>query len=589
MAYVYNFTTNNLTGQDEQKPQEVKRTSLISQGGGVGMQTPSAPKVVGNTAVGAGGMGVQTPNVMQNTSANAAGKTQMPRSIGEINQSITDANSKLQEKANSFLEQTKANQNYGVQQSDISLVGKQDPTASSKVSSVLAMKAPKEVGTFEAGYTPTSGIDNLENEAGLAMLARRGQNQEFTGGEAAFDARAIAKDPAFKKALNELKGREEDLKQVSQKTQEETQKKAQEIADAELKTTQDNIREWLRGAMGDMTAVNQGEADAANQALKNLNLADIGKQEAGNTIGSLKDAVLAKIGARGTSQVDQAANDILGGDLSSYVTRRGDYGANDFITSDEARQYNALLNMLGEGGQSWMSSADLGPQYTFNKDQLNNDLYSRAAQARLLADDAAIAEREGLFKTIDERAASGNAALQGQKDNYQKTLEDIAKGYLGQHSDLSSFYDPSMVSQYMGENPLMYNQLDRDSVMSQAEADSLNRIATDLGNPNTYQAGQRGTNEDIINDDRFMEWLGNQLNPRKAQADAAAAYAAANAAPTGIYETSPGSGDFRNPDGTPYIPAGKEGGSFSGIEKLPGQLVQNTGKELEKLRKSFGW
>lgn len=582
MAYVFNFNSNNLAGKEDEEPGVVQKSQLLPQSGGVSVKT-SQPAV--KAATPAQQTASATPS-MGMPQAQAGHNDAVPRSINTIGNNLTKTSQDMQTKANSFLDSTRKSNDYGVTTSDLNMVAKGDPTASTKISGILSKKVPSSVGQFDVGYKPPEGLDNLGTEAGLAHVAHAGQNSEFTPGEAAFDAGQISRDPAFQKAYKELRGREKDLRQTSQKTQDETQKAAQGIADAELANTQKNIRDWLKNEMGNMTAGNDLEADQANAGLNNLDLNKIAAGMAPEQIQAVKDAAIAKLGPRGSKQVDDAIAGITSGNMGDYISRHGDYKRSDFINNDEASAYNAMLNMLGEGGDSWSAAGDLGPQYTFQGDKFGNDVYGNALNARMGLDTTNEAERQKLLGNVQGFVDEGNRGLQNQVSGYRDTLGGIAQGYLGEHGDLSSFYDPNMIDQYMGNNPLSYDPYTVENYMPEAEAGALNDLSKDLGLPANYQRGQRalgdGGPEDIINDDRFKEWLGSQLNPKKASRDAEEAAKAKQAADAqaadtafsnsgGYQETSPGSGDFRDYDDKPYIApngSGNMGSTWDNITKL---------------------
>lgn len=522
MAYVFNFNTNNLTGKEEE-PGVVQKSQLLPQSGGVSVKT-STPTVKASTPTqqtASGGIANVAP------APAAAHNDAIPRSINSIGDTITKNQADLQHRSNDFLNQTRAANDYGVTTGDLNMVAKGDQAAQSKIGGILSQKTSRPVGQFDAAYKAPEGLDNLSTQAGLANVARAGQNSEFTPGEAAFDAGQISRDPAFQKAYKELRGRDADLRQVSQKTQDETQKAAQGIADEELANTQKNIRDWLQKEMGNMTSDNALEADQANGALNGLDLNAIAQQQVGGAVPGAIDAAMAKLGGRSSKQVQDAAKSLTEGQLGDYVNRHKDYTAQDFVSKDEANAYNAMLNTLGQGGDSWSAAGDLGPQYTFNNDRFSSDLYGNALNARMGLDETNSAEIQKLLGNVQGFVDEGNKGLQSQISGYGDTLGNIAQGYLGEHGDLSSYYDPSMINDYTQANPLTYNPYTVDNYMPEAEAGALNSLSTDLGLPANYQRGQRALGdsgpEDLINDDRFKDWLGSQLGGKKSAADSAAA------------------------------------------------------------------
>lgn len=435
------------------------------------------------------------------------GKTQSPKALEGVQNSLTMANQKLQDEANQYTSSQQAKQQYAVGNDDLEkAIGSQDPNSAErkKASELLNRQTINQVDMWKP-QTDYEVEDSrlLNNDAGLQELASRGMGPRYTAGEAAFDVRALRKTPGFTNLIRQLQGQQQDLRSSAEK---DRAKEIEDYGKQNLTTAQTGARNYLTQQESAIDAQNDAEAKSYNEQIAALKASGIGKDKIDALEEQARQAALARLDPRYARVAGG-----LGVDIDPYLSYSADQGRDQFVDDSEARRFNSIMGLLGQGGPAKAAALPVGPQYSVNQDGLNNAMIQRIQMAREAEDNAQRAKLNeimgGLHSAKDQRLKERDAnAFNQALDTAYSTLQDgdsqrygISPQEIMNQINLRDYYNPG------GGD---WNDLD---FADQGTAAEINAINADLGGGTAYGAGRNFTEGVNFKQDAYRDAIMNVL------------------------------------------------------------------------------
>ena len=406
-----------LNGNDQQQPQENTTLSQenVGQSSGAG-SSASAPaqQQMQQPQASAGARGkVMSKNVA---------KAKAPTDLNRISSGISSAQKSLQDQANAYVQQ--ADDPY--EKTPEQIKGQVSDFASGKSNELADMfrNAPARVEDFKPGDEPKiQDIDLLGTDAGIREMFRRGQDPEGTIGEAALDTALLRRNEGFNQqrdaALNSYKQYLGE-KKTTQETARDKAQAARDKAAQQFKTTAEAELRGFGSSLDKQAAEREQAFDAQLAALEEARRANA-FSDAQNYLNEMADS----------GQYDPYMSDALRqglgeGSLYSenavdpyqfYTAGRGadTTSANQFYTGDEAQQFERVMGLLGQGGETRAPGALAGATA---QDYLGGGLEFRGLLDEVFA--RSVPKAEGSQLTEQKMAADAKAQKQSQEAYAQK-------------------------------------------------------------------------------------------------------------------------------------------------------------------------
>lgn len=536
MAYAYS-SIDELMGNNPQKQnifaqpgqanpndvasggQEVKASTEGDIGGGV----PGGPSAAAAAPrVQESGATAQNKNTQAAYKANV-GKTKAPSTLADMETRLGTAQSGLEKQAQDYAAAQSAKNNYALDQGVAEKAVKdQDLNAKGDVLGLLGRSTANPIDAFKAEGVDVKDVDLLKTPAGIKNLVARGRNPLYSSNMAAFDSMLLQADPNFQKQVAGIKGQAGNLSRSVADTTTKSQADAEAAAQANLAKSQQDIKDYLLGFKGNITAEQALAAQQANEALPGQIDAIKGKASDELKQKALNDARATLSsnfgGTRANAQVEQA---LAGLDPTQFLDFIKGYTPEQFVTKDQANQFNTINQLLGLGGQAQMASGDRPDLYTARTDDFYNSLVGKATESRNQADIVGKAKLKEIMDKANAAADADNQRRLGLTQSYGKDVQSMANqllkeqlandpaakaGFYNYNPELQSLVDQA-VQNYTQNRPASgFNtsgnpNLSGQEMYSKQQADELNSLARDLGLGDTYQAGQfsKGGTQSLIN------------------------------------------------------------------------------------------
>lgn len=602
MAYAYNSIDDmmgnqqnqNIFGADQQNQQPNQNQNVTGSNPAVKTTTEgdinanpaatssSGPKVNSTSSA------EQSRETTQKAYQQNVGKTQKPAAFQGIQQGIDTAKTGLAQKAQDYAAAQNAKQNYTLDQGTLNNAVEGDSAASAKTSDLLSRQTYNPVDSFDYGDLSVKDANLLDTNAGIKQLVSRGQRATYTPQMAAFDTMLLQMDPSFRNEVQGLKKQANDLQSTADTTKTDVEKAANDAAQANLATAQKQARDYLGSQSSAIQAQNEQEAAARNAALQQIDLGKIGSDAQAQARAAAQARLDQLFGA------GRAANQLAGVNIdpSQFVTRGAAANADQFWSADDARRYNQINALLGQGGKAAVESGALGPDYNVNQGGLLDALLNPAIQARQTADTADTKQIQDMLAAAQARADADDQRRAGLLSNYQsditKMIRDAAPmaAYNPYRDILGNDEALKQISGTFARNNPILNNLDLGSkdVLTQAEADRLNSLAQDLGSSDRYQAGgyQQGGQQSFIDQSNFQKNLLDALSAYRATPEGQASLARANPQPAQPVFTAPGTAQIgqqnnptmQNPNTFTFVGANRPVWDNGGGLDNPNQILQ---------------
>lgn len=506
MAYAYK-AIDDLMSEGDQKQNIFASDSPVSgQNQGQQAQGQVKTSIEGELGANASAGSPQMASAPSQTSASASntsdraaikaniGKTSQPKAIGQVQNSLQNANTKLQEEADSYVQQGKAAQNYQIDNADIESAIKGDQTKAGNVTSLLGRQNIDQVQEFMPTDVTVKDAGLLNTDAGLKSLIQRGADPTYTQGMAAFNAQSLRKDPEFINIMQMIQGQQSNLRDKAQDLSQMATQQVKDYGQQQLNAAQDSARNYLTGQSGAIDAANMEEARLANQLLATYRAEGVpdAQEKALEDARAAVEQQLSQVDPRSVGLVREASID-----PRSFLNVRGDYGRDDFVSADEAARFNSIMGLLGlTDARSESAPQDLG--YSFDKDAMQNALLGEVANLRKEKDVTSKAEMDRIL------AGAGVRAAKATRDANVYSLNDLAAELASQYSPNldGSAFDTSLVNpaNFIDRKTVNYGAKD---VLNAEEVKQLNALAKDLGLNTTYNVGNipQGPSYTFRNDD----------------------------------------------------------------------------------------
>lgn len=493
IAYAFD-QINNLLGESEQQKANIfgdqgQAAQQGQQAGQIGEQktvkTDDSGTIAGGGEGGGTSEGTAAPVVDQKESDRRAvklnaGKTQQPKAIEGVQNSLTEANNKLQDEANQYTQAQTAKQQYGLSNDDYEKsIASQDPNSAErkKTADLLNRQTINQVDMWKP-QTDYEVEDTrlLNNDAGLQELASRGMGPNYTAGEAAFDVRALRKTPGFTNLIRQLQGQQQDLRTNAEK---DRAADIETLGKANLASAQAGARDYLTGQESAIDAQNEAEAKAYNDQLAALRANGIGQGNINSALDQARQSALARLDPRYARVAGG-----LGVDINPYVSIAGDQGRDAFVDNAEAQRFNSIMGLLGQGGPAKSAALPVGPQYSVDQDALTNAMIQRIEAERAAQDHAQRHRLNQIRAGLEQKQSSDAYNRKGSAQNdAARILNELVGGTNALASDVGNqvnweqFYNA-------GAPTTAYDYADQGTV------DQLNEIYADLGDATRYGVGQ---------------------------------------------------------------------------------------------------
>lgn len=511
-----------------------------------------------------------------------------PAVIGDISKNIRTQSETLQSRADKYVTDQKAAQNYRVSRPELEAAysGK-DEKAAEKVRSLLGgTQSLKEIKDFEAPDVRVSDADLVGGDAGLQRLVSRGQGARYTPGMAAFDVQALRMKPGFdadarqiQKGYSDLRNKAESLPESARAQVEQYGTEQRDLAQSEAKAYFDNL-------IAQMKATNEGEATEYNKFLDPF---QAGQGKMGlKELASAKQAIKARLtqaNPRAVQFVDSQAPD-----LAKYTTARGDVSSADFVNQAEADQFNRIMGLLG-GSDTWAAGTAPDSAYSTDTAGLEDALLKGAIGAREGRDVDIKKEMDAVKKIAQSRAdASDTLRLATDYKKDKGVLKTAGNQAAAIRAGLTPDQQKYANSANLALDPYLVQGAAQDfgwqDVLSKAEAKRLSGLSTELGENQAFSLGSTkrnpiGTFDQDAYKNALMAMI-NQAIERENAATGAAGAAQAAPKPIGTLAMPGDSGVVlpANPQMSSQVVANPVDTGYYGQGALPGFLGNISGANL---------
>lgn len=405
--------------------QQAGQSDIFNAGGAAGGQQgqqqgdTASPQTKTSEMAGAGGSnsaqnGPDTKETKQNTSpaadASAYLRNQPTDAQGFLSgyqKQASDIDTNLQKEADDWMTNTvkttedKYNPNVDTGTLDKAISG--DGKAASDVSSYFSA-APQTVDSFKNKTdTHIKGLEDLGSTDGLSTSLFKGGNENYGQGMASFDAMLLGQNKDFQQGRADLVNRQAQLDGKVPDLLTSTTQKAQDKIKADRDAGTTAAKTYLQGKEGEIKSGAQSKLDAYNAALENLRK------------GPNKDFVAAQA-QQAMSQIAPQVGDYAGKigpiDASQFYHVGGNVNdASQFYSDDDAKRFNTIEGLLGNGGKLASAGGALGPKETFDA-QGYQQAISAAVAAQKQKEATAAAQVEAQKQEFAKQQAAIEAAKQ---------------------------------------------------------------------------------------------------------------------------------------------------------------------------------
>lgn len=420
MAYAFDQTMGILGLTDPEQQQS--NTTLSSDEGAVGSSaqsnvSPQAPKQPVNQPTAGGKNAIMQRNVS---------KAKAPADLGKMQSNIQTAREGIKNEANSYIQA--ADDAYEMDdktiRSNIQSFAKGQQPSDKQQWLQYFQSAPNLVKDIDLKTdTNVKDLDLLRNDAGIRELFRRQQDPEGTLGEAALDTALLRKNADFGIARDATVQDYDNLQNERKTIERESRQKAQDLANVGADAYKGRVRSVALDMADDydaLAAQREAAFDAELAAAEEARRAGIGGQ-ASAAIEAMKAS-----GAYTDPSQFWDISDFLNAndDASQYYTAGktgADTNASQFYTGDEASEWNNIMSLIGQSGET-RAGGDLAGTSAANYlgGGFNADAFKQKAIERATFDrDAQIAREQqavAQMKAQEKREADERARIQAEEE-----------------------------------------------------------------------------------------------------------------------------------------------------------------------------
>lgn len=382
MASIFPRLTDAMQNEESQGKQSI----FGDQGGGApeqgapvntqAVKTSTVGEIDGaqGQGVGSGSQGVQQTKAEQQALGKAVGKTQNPALLQKTQGKIAEADQKLQDEANAYVQKAQ-NTNYGVDTAAIEKGLSGDDAAYGQVTGTLGKKLPDAGPAFKTtADLNQSDVDEFQTDKGIENMFRREGGAEYTAGMGKFDVAALRRTPGFENIRNSLTQSRSALQQKADEYSKSKSAEADKIQAENLKRAQGDITGYLTAQDQALRQQNIAEAQAATAAAR----AKAGPDQ------SQIDAVKGRLNIT-DPRLMQAYDEVGNVDAAPYWQAAPETTWEDMVDDSESQRFSRLLGAMGKGGT--LPAAGKGAKSgTFNE-QAYQDAVMQAVNAKRAAMD----------------------------------------------------------------------------------------------------------------------------------------------------------------------------------------------------------
>lgn len=437
-----------------------------------------------------------------------AGKQQAPQSVQNIGTSLDAADKGLQDEANSYVSNAKA-QDYSMKPDDLegAISEKTPGDKSAAVLSRLSQAAPTadafqpktNVNVDDVNLLrPQTDATGRQSNVGLEQLLRRDYGPEYSGNQAQLDVNLLTRTPQFNLIRDQLVNRQDALAKQAKDYQTSKTKEAQDAETANFDTGTKGIKDYLGNQSSSLIDANKKEVDQENAARAALRQT----LSAGGSVADLDSrskAAMAKLNEdfkAGNPRALQFLQEsgvnpqdfyAVSGDLD----REKDYG--QFIDQGESQRFNRINELLGN--KDSLAAGQIGDRAGFNAGAYS-DAVSKAALGKRGAAD------QGLQGSIDQIMAGAHSRAAAENDarlhNLWNTKEHAQQGSSGTYNELVGKYGQDAADAIQGKiDPSSYYNVNGnvtdEQELSPDDVMKLQEMQSQLGaTPQQYKIGGIG-------------------------------------------------------------------------------------------------
>lgn len=443
------------------------------------------------------------------------GKQQAPQSIQNIGTSLNEADTNLQNEANSYVQAAKT-KDFGMKPEDLegAIAEKTPGDKTTAVLGRLSQAAPTaeafqpktDVNVQDVNLLrPQTDATGRQSNVGLEQLLRRDYGPEYSGNQAKLDTNLLTRTPGFNLIRDQLVNRQDALTKQAKDDQTSKTQEAQDAETANFNTGTQGIKDYLGTQSQNLINTNKAQVDqenAARDALRQTlqsggSVADLDSRskeamaklnedfKAGNprALQFLKDS--------GVSPQDFYA-------VSGNLDREKDYG--QFVDQGESDRFNRINELLGN--KDALAAGTTSDRAGFNTAGYQKAVSDAALGKRATADQGLQAGIDKILSGDKSRADAINqhrAALTGN------LLDESQKAIRGDYDTVSKNYDAATLAnakdQVQGLDPRQFysvnqGQLSGESMISPEEAMQLQELNAQLGGQGVYKEGAGAGGED---------------------------------------------------------------------------------------------
>lgn len=520
MAYAFNKITNLVSGDDQGSGSDIFAGNVPSN---APAETPIGAPVSKTTTAGdigaTGGPAGEIKESKQQDSGDQlsvirpnVGKTEAPRALEGIQEQVRSNTADLQRRANEYTQNYKDRYQFDLENQalDQAISGQRDSDQYQAASDLFG-KNLDPVQQFEGAEeyrVPDVGL--LQTDAGLGYLAGRGRGPQYTRGMGALDVMLMKRDPRFQDLVRQISGESAALEGQIETRPDELEAAAKQYGTGQLESAQESARDYIGDYNQQLIARNEAEADAYEQAVRDLDREAIGQQQLADIGADVSESYMGPAGEyRGERYAQQIEDALAAYDPSQNIRyNEADYGYRDFLTEGEANELSNIGGLLGTG-EAYTESLGPGEQYATDRQGMTRGLEEDIDRRRRKRDLEQEAARDLILREAGTRGRAADENLQALKDaaelERQATAQEIAEQYgeqwgeFGPEGGLS--YDLSGADldrvgyrSLQEANPDIYGRpegyhTDLD-MLTQEDVDALSAIQEDLGRDPTYEVGR---------------------------------------------------------------------------------------------------
>lgn len=506
MAFNFTAVNNELqdkanifapTAADPNAPPATPGNTAFASAGGSSASTPHAPaQAAAKVAPGSGSGGSYNPAAAQ-AAFDGAGPGNYKPATDKIGGTIADANTKLQEAANSYTAKADTTAaGYKIDDATLGKAAEGDDSSFSAVGSRLSKTQPDQFEAFKglgADEIPTAA-SAVSKPSVFGDIYRPTAGSDYTTGQNSLDSMQLRRSGDFRNVAMQLGSDQQALESNNAKQQDElTDSTRTRLGTAYGDATTD-ARSKLNN-MGETiikTAKDQEVADEARRQgldVKSISAAEFEK---------LKPQILKTLADSGLTRENDYLNDPSKFDLSSYITKNQDVDYTDFIDEKGAKNFNNINSLLGTGKSVAPTKAKA--DYSFDSGNAAKDIGIQLQGQRQAADRGLQSQIDGVMSGATSRASAdpGDALKnaqdyvtrkyldqnEGQSEGDLKAEQEAYRQLFNPETNWAPFYTTDGGLTASGGTPKTAND-----VLSPQEAAHLNDLATQMGKPATYKAG----------------------------------------------------------------------------------------------------